>query len=71
MIYEVFYYIGSSVLLVLAFLFVRLCWRYRKTMGRLASYKDQKFHIYEGADKFPFGNLFDALAYTTAQKESE
>ena len=27
--------------------------------------------IYPGADRFIFGNLFDTLAYTTAQKESE
>ena len=57
-----------TILLLVVLLFCKAFYKYRVAMGKLEFYRDQKIEIYPGADRFIFGNLFDTLAYQTAQK---
>ena len=68
MIWSVIYYLSLTILLLVVLLFCKAFYKYRVAMGKLEFYRDQKIEIYPGADRFIFGNLFDTLAYQTAQK---
>ena len=71
MFWDCLYYTSVVVFGLLALLVLRMSYRWRRALSKLAFYRDQKLFIYPGAEKFIFGNLFDTLAYTAAQKAAE